>query len=84
MLGLLRIIFRPKVHTPEESAEALARLAIGAEVEGVTGKSFEGLREIKSSADSYVESKQEDLWRWSFDYEAQVNETEGQRFESLK
>ncbi|ESZ92203.1 dehydrogenase/reductase [Sclerotinia borealis F-4128] len=53
ILGLLRLLVSPNVHTPAESGAALARLAISADVEGTTGKHFEGLEEIKSSLDSY-------------------------------
>lgn len=84
LLGLLRIIFNPNVHTPAESAAALARLAVSPDVEGVTGKYFEGLREIKSSNDSYVQSKQEDLWEWTVKYAAEGDVREVERFQSLK
>ncbi|KAL0929722.1 dehydrogenase reductase [Colletotrichum truncatum] len=84
MLGLLRIIFNPNVHTPAESAAALARLAVSPSVEGVTGKYFEGLKEIMSSNDSYVKSKQEDLWNWTINYVAQGDESEAERLRSLK
>ncbi|KAK1634588.1 hypothetical protein BDP81DRAFT_472907 [Colletotrichum phormii] len=84
LLGLLRIIFNPNVHTPAESAAALARLAVSPDVEGVTGKYFEGLKEIESSADSYVKSKQEDLWEWSINYAAGGDAREAERFQSLK
>jgi hypothetical protein len=59
IIPLLRLLFSPNVHTPESGA-ALARLAIRADV-SVSGKYFEGIKEIKSSKDSYVESKQGDL-----------------------
>ncbi|KAF7900832.1 hypothetical protein EAF00_003053 [Botryotinia globosa] len=68
---------------PAESGVALARLATAADVEGTTGKYFEGLNEIKSSKDSYDESKQEDLWDWTVSYLAK-DELEKARFESLK
>ncbi|GJC81040.1 WW domain-containing oxidoreductase [Colletotrichum liriopes] len=84
MLGLLRIIFKPNVHTPAESAAALARLAVGSDVEGVTGKYLEGLREIRSSDDSYLVSKQEDLWNWTINYVAQGDEGEVERLKALK
>ncbi|KZL85783.1 dehydrogenase reductase protein [Colletotrichum incanum] len=84
LLGLLRIIFNPNVHTPAESAAALARLVVGPDVEGVTGKYFEGLKEIKSSDDSYVQSKQEDLWKWSINYVARGNEGEVDRLKTLR
>ncbi|KAK2599879.1 hypothetical protein N8I77_011599 [Diaporthe amygdali] len=84
LLRLLRIVLSPNVHTPAESAAALARLAMSPDVEGVTGKYFEGLKEIKSSNDSYVESKQEDLWEWTVKYAAEGDAREVERFQSLK
>ncbi|KAG6359215.1 hypothetical protein INS49_012736 [Diaporthe citri] len=54
------------------------------DVEGVTGKYFEGLREIKSSIDSYVERKQEDLWEWTVNYVAEGDAREVGRFQSFK
>jgi hypothetical protein len=43
----------------------LARLAVGADVEGKSGTYYEGMKEIKSSTASYDEKKQEDLWQWT-------------------
>ncbi|PQE16388.1 short-chain dehydrogenase protein [Rutstroemia sp. NJR-2017a BVV2] len=83
MIGLLRILVTPNTHTPAESGAALCRLAVGADVEGITGKYFEGLKEIKSSQDSYNEAKQEDLWKWTTNYLAK-DEIEKAKFESLK
>lgn len=65
LVPLLRKLYNPNVHTPKESGTALARLAVGRDVEGLSGVYFEGLREIKSSVDSYDQAKQEDLWQWS-------------------
>lgn len=84
LLGLLRLLLTPNTHSTEESGFALARLAVGADVEGVTGKYFEGLKEVKSSDDSYVESKQEDLWNWTLDHVSKGDQAEKNRFESLK
>lgn len=84
LLGLLRAVFNPNVHTPAESAAALARLAVSPDVEGVTGRYFEGLREVRSSSDSYVESKQEDLWEWTVNYVAGADAREVERFQSFK
>lgn len=82
MIGLLRRIYTPNVHTPSESGEALARLAIAADVEGVSGKYYEGMKEISSSTDSYVKEKQEDLWQWTVKYLAK-DENERSKFDSL-
>ncbi|POS71438.1 oxidoreductase [Diaporthe helianthi] len=84
VMGLLRIIFNPNVHSPAESAAALARLAVSPDVEGVTGKYFEGMKEIKSSKDSYVKSKQDDLWEWTVKYAAEGDAQQAERFQSLK
>ncbi|KAJ5627708.1 hypothetical protein N7490_009936 [Penicillium lividum] len=64
---LLRLLISPNIHTPRESGEALARLAVGEDVEGVSGRYFEGRNVILSSKDSLDESKQEDLWKWTID-----------------
>jgi len=53
------------VHTPQDSGRSLARVAIDPTFEGVTSKYFEGVVEIKSSADSYSEEKAADLWKTS-------------------
>lgn len=84
VMGLLRIIFNPNVHHPAESAAALARLAVSPEIKGVTGKYFEGTKEIKSSKDSYVKSKQDNLWEWTVKYAAEGNAQQAERFQSLK
>ncbi len=60
-------LFYRNVHTPEASGKALARLAASPELEGVTAKYFEGLREIPSSDDSYDEEKARDLWETSIE-----------------
>lgn len=84
LVGLLRLLLTPNVHLPEESGGNLARLAVGADVEGVTGKYYEGAKEIKSSVDSYLEKYQEDLWKWTIDYAAAGDKDEMQRFKSFK
>ncbi|KAJ6109200.1 hypothetical protein N7486_001434 [Penicillium sp. IBT 16267x] len=74
IIPLLRVLVSPNIHTPQESGEALARLAVGEDVEGVSGRYFEGKREIPSSKDSLDEAKQEDLWRWTIDAVARDEE----------
>ncbi|KAI0886294.1 NAD(P)-binding protein [Annulohypoxylon maeteangense] len=83
LIPLLRTVLFPNVHRPQESAVALARLAIGLDVEDESGKYFEGLKQIKSSKDSYDETKQDDLWKWTVDYLAKGN-GERERFEQFK
>lgn len=80
---LLRVVVSPNTHMPAESGAALARLAVGADVEGVRGLYYEGLKPIESSKDSYDEEKQEDLWRWTVGYLARDEEERG-RFEGLR
>lgn len=84
ILPLLRLLISPNVHKPEESGATLARVATGPEVDGVSGKYFEGLKEIKSGKDSYDESKQDDLWEWTIKYLTKGDEGELARFEELK
>ncbi|CAN8101737.1 unnamed protein product [Discula destructiva] len=84
LIGLLRIMLMPNVHTTAESGAALARLAVGADVEGVSGRYFEGMKEIKSSKDSCVEAKQEDLWGWTVEYLSKGDVEEKVRLEALK
>ncbi|KAB5518123.1 hypothetical protein GE09DRAFT_978568 [Coniochaeta sp. 2T2.1] len=84
LIWLLRIVYSENVHTPEESGAALARLAVGADVEGVSGRYFEGLKDLPSSKDSYDEGKQDDLWEWSVNYAAEGKEDVKKRFEAFK
>ncbi|KAH8904750.1 dehydrogenase/reductase [Coniochaeta sp. PMI_546] len=84
LIPLLRLIYNDNVHSAEESGAALARLAIGADVEGVSGKYFEGLKEIKSSKDSYDESKQDDLWEWTVNFLSEGRNDEKARFQEFK
>lgn len=67
VIPLLRVVMSENIHTPAESGRALAELAVGGSGERVSGRYFEGKREIKSSVDSYVIGKQQDLWEWTLD-----------------
>ncbi|OBT90617.1 hypothetical protein VE02_00568 [Pseudogymnoascus sp. 03VT05] len=80
ILPLLRFIISPNIHTSQESGANLTRLAVGADVEGKSGVYFEGKEIIKSSKDSYDESKQEDLWEWTIKGTA-TSEDERREFE---
>ncbi|RYP16600.1 hypothetical protein DL765_005061 [Monosporascus sp. GIB2] len=73
----------PNIHKPSESAASLVRLATADDMAGVSGKYFEGRKEISSSKDSYDEKKQDDLWQWTTKYCAQ-DEAEATRFEEFK
>lgn len=61
-IPLLRRLLSPNIHTPAESGAALARLVSDSALEEVSGKYFEGLREIRSSVESYDQARAEDLW----------------------
>lgn len=79
ILPLLRFIVSPNIHSAQESGTNLARLAVGADVEGKSGVYFEGKEIIKSSKDSYDDSKQEDLWEWTIKATA-TSESERREF----
>ncbi|KAI1288061.1 dehydrogenase/reductase [Xylaria venustula] len=79
---ILRKVYTDNIHKPSESAASLARLAISPETAGISGKYFEGRKEIPSSKDSYDEKKIEDLWHWTVNYCAQ-DEAEAVRFENF-
>lgn len=64
-IPLLRLLLTPNVHTARESGEALARLALASDVEGVSGQYFEGVKATGSSHDSDDRVKQDDLWDWT-------------------
>lgn len=80
LISLLRLILGPNVHTIQESGENLAWVAVDDELITVGGVYFEGREKIDSSQDSYVEEKQEDLWRWTIKNIA-VNEEEAKAFD---
>ncbi|KAI9705175.1 MAG: hypothetical protein M1820_005322 [Bogoriella megaspora] len=65
LIPVLRLAFGPNVHRPGESGAALARLAVGSDVAGVSGEYYEGMKTIRSSETSYDQEKQEDLWEWT-------------------
>jgi NAD(P)-dependent dehydrogenase (short-subunit alcohol dehydrogenase family) len=63
LLPALRVL--PGVHSTRTSGRNLAALANDARFDGVTGEYFDGLRPIRSSADSYDRDKALDLWETS-------------------
>ena len=81
-IWLLRLLLSPNIHLPRDSGASLTRLAVGDDVEGVTGKYYEGRKPIPSSKDSYVVEKQEDLWEWTVKRVAK-DEDERRAFESF-
>jgi NAD(P)-dependent dehydrogenase (short-subunit alcohol dehydrogenase family) len=63
LLPALRVL--PGVRSTRTSGRYLAALASDARFAGVTGEYFDGLRPIRSSADSYDRDKALDLWATS-------------------
>ncbi|KAK9770774.1 putative Ketoreductase (KR) domain-containing protein [Seiridium cardinale] len=68
------IVFTPNIHKPSESGATLARLAIADDMANVSGKYFEGHREMHSSTQSYDEKKHDDVWQWPINYCAENKE----------
>ncbi|KAI0468897.1 dehydrogenase/reductase [Xylaria cf. heliscus] len=82
VIPVLKIVYTDNIHKPSESGASLARLACSDETAGISGKYFEGQKEIPSSKDSYDVEKVNDLWQWTVNYCAQ-DEAEAARFESF-
>ncbi|RFU35496.1 hypothetical protein B7463_g858, partial [Scytalidium lignicola] len=82
MIPLLRALLTPNIHTVEDSGASLTRLALDSEIESQSGAYFEGRKVIKSSVESYDESKQEELWGWTVKNVA-LDKEEAKRFEML-
>lgn len=68
-------LFRPNANTADKSGKALASLVINPELNEVTGKYFQGTKEIKSSELSYNKENMKDLWRTSVEL-TKLNKTE--------
>jgi hypothetical protein len=51
--------------TVEEGAEATVRLAVSPELEGVTGRYFDGTREGRANQQAYDEEARKRLWTLS-------------------
>ena len=82
MIRLLRLLIAPNIYLPQESGASLARLAVGDDVKGVSGKYYEVRNPIPSSKDSHVVEKQEDLWEWTVRRVAK-DENERRAFENV-
>ncbi|KAI1271006.1 dehydrogenase/reductase [Xylaria sp. FL0933] len=82
MVPVLKVVYTDNIHKPSESGASLAWLAVSLEAAGISGKYFEGKKEIPSSKDSYDETKIEDLWQWTVKYCAR-DEVELARFENF-
>ena len=63
VLPAMRVL--PQVHSTRTSGERLAALAADARFEGVSGRYFDGLKDVRSSADSYDADMAGDLWSTS-------------------
>lgn len=84
ILPVLRLLMSSNIHTTKESGEALARLAVGEDVEGQTGVYFEGLKPVPTSKDSHDKAKALDLWDWTVNYIAGGDEEEKSHFNDFQ
>lgn len=67
VMPLLRRVVSANIHSPAESGAALARLASDHSLGARSGNYFEGMREIRSSAESYDASRAAELWQASIE-----------------
>ena len=51
--------------TVEEGSEAVVRLAVSSELEGVTGRYFDGKREARADGQAYDKEARQTLWELS-------------------
>ena len=65
VLPPMRWLITKNIHTPEASGAALARLITDPALASTNGKYFEGLREIRSSVESYDDGRAAALWHGS-------------------
>lgn len=63
--GVLQFIVRLTARRPDTGARAIARLALSRELEGISGKYFNGMRMVKSSTKSYDQEAAKQLWEIS-------------------
>ena len=62
---MVRKTFGRSMSTVEEGAEATVRLAAAPELEGVTGRYFDGKREARADGQAYDEAARKRLWNLS-------------------
>ncbi|GKU24236.1 dehydrogenase/reductase [Clostridium folliculivorans] len=74
-INYISTLFLPNVNTANKSGKALAALAINPEFNGITGKYFDGTREVKSSELSYNKENRQDLWKTSVEL-SKLNKSE--------
>jgi hypothetical protein len=80
-MPLLRVVLgSSNIPSAKDSGANLARLAVSADVEGVSGVYYEAVEAIKTSEASYDEDKQEDPWKWTL-ANIVVNQKESEEFE---
>lgn len=65
VLNYLLRLFKPFYLSSKKSAEAVVRLAVSSDVEGVTGKYFDKMQQAKSAPVSYDEDLAARLWQVS-------------------
>jgi len=82
LIPLLRLLVLKHTNTVQESGAELAALALGDSSGGRSGEYYEGYKVIGSSALSYDEAKQEDLWAWTLQCVAR-DEGEREKFARL-
>lgn len=61
------VLLRKNVHTVKNSGKHLASIVTGYQTENVTGKYFDGIKQIESSELSYNKENRKDLWRTSIE-----------------
>ena len=62
---MVRDTFDYAMSTVEEGAEAVVRLAVSQQLEGVTGRYFDGKREARANRQAYGEEARRRLWALS-------------------
>ncbi|KAH8799810.1 short-chain dehydrogenase [Xylogone sp. PMI_703] len=82
IIPILRLALDPNVHSAKESGASLAWLVTDNEARKQSGVYFEGRKIIKSSVDSYDESKQDDLWEWTAK-NVSMDDEEAKKFDML-
>jgi light-dependent protochlorophyllide reductase len=74
-INYISTLFLPNANTANKAGKALADLVTNPEFGEITGKYFDGTKEIKSSELSYSKENRKDLWRTSVEL-SKLNKTE--------
>ncbi|EXJ90132.1 hypothetical protein A1O3_03201 [Capronia epimyces CBS 606.96] len=80
IIPLIRLLVSQNTHLPQESGASLAWIALDEKEHSTSGVYYEGRKQIKSSVESYDETKQEELWSWTAKFVA-ANDRELQAFQ---